>query len=132
MASAVDITLLAMTWLMVKHAVADFVLQTDYQWRNKGTYGHPGGLIHAGIHLLGTAPVLLLVPSPTAAIAASVLAGEYVIHYHIDWVRDRLNRIHGWTHADSAYWHVMGYDQLAHGLTYVGIVWVLLKAGAAA
>ncbi len=43
--------LAAIAILMVKHAVADFFLQTPYQYCNKGTYGHPGGFLHAGIHV---------------------------------------------------------------------------------
>ena len=41
------LALAAVAVLMVKHALADFYLQTPYQYLNKGTYGHPGGLLHA-------------------------------------------------------------------------------------
>jgi hypothetical protein len=44
---------------MFKHAVADFYLQTAYQYSNKGKYGHPGGIIHAGIHAALTPLVCL-------------------------------------------------------------------------
>jgi len=125
--SVTDMTLLAMAWLLTKHAAADFLLQNEYQWRNKGFYGHPGGLLHAGIHLVLTLPVFLLLIPPSLAFAAAVVAGEYVVHYHIDWLRERTNRLNNWTAADSAYWHVMGLDQLGHGLTYIAIVWVLLQ-----
>ena len=33
--------------LQIKHFICDYPLQTAYQLRNKGTYGHPGGIIHA-------------------------------------------------------------------------------------
>ena len=58
----------------------------EYQWRNKGFYGHPGGLLHAGIHLVLTLPVFLLLIPPSLAFAAAVVAGEYIVHYHIDWL----------------------------------------------
>lgn len=40
--------------LFTKHFIVDFPLQWEYQWKNKGTYGHPGGIIHAALHGIGT------------------------------------------------------------------------------
>ena len=54
------LTLAAVAVLMAKHAVADFYLQTPYQFLNKGTYGHPGGFLHAGIHAALTPFVYLV------------------------------------------------------------------------
>jgi hypothetical protein len=45
------IALLAVAVLMFKHAVADFYLQSTYQYVNKGHYGHPGGMLHSAIHV---------------------------------------------------------------------------------
>ena len=50
MSNIVLLALAAGAVLMFKHAVADFYLRTQYQYLNKGIYGHPGGFIHAGIH----------------------------------------------------------------------------------
>jgi hypothetical protein len=44
----------------IKHFVADGILQTNYQYANKGKWGHPGGLIHAGNHGLFTFPCFVL------------------------------------------------------------------------
>jgi hypothetical protein len=46
MPQLVLLALAAVAVLMFKHAVADFYLQTAYQYLNKGKYGHPGGFIH--------------------------------------------------------------------------------------
>ncbi len=54
------LVLAAVAVLMFKHMVADFYLQTPYQYLNKGTYGHPGGFLHAGIHVALT-PLVYLV-----------------------------------------------------------------------
>jgi kynureninase len=51
MPKLVILALAAVAVLMLKHAVADFYLQTPYQYLNKGTYGHPGGFIHAGMSM---------------------------------------------------------------------------------
>jgi hypothetical protein len=59
MPNIVLLALAATVVLMSKHAVADFYLQTPYQYLNKGKYGHPGGIIHAGIHVALTPLVCL-------------------------------------------------------------------------
>jgi hypothetical protein len=43
----------------VKHLVCDFPLQRAYQYKNKGIYGHPGGVLHAWIHAVGTLVICL-------------------------------------------------------------------------
>ena len=47
--------------LEIKHFICDYPLQTLYQLRNKGTYLHPGGIIHSGIHALFTTAAFLVV-----------------------------------------------------------------------
>jgi hypothetical protein len=39
--------LVVLAMLQVKHVVCDHPLQSRYQLQNKGTYGHPGGILHA-------------------------------------------------------------------------------------
>jgi len=124
-----DTVLMAIAYLMVKHALADFVLQTESQRREKGIYGAPGGVIHAATHVLLTAPVFLILPGPGATMMA-LLIGEFVLHYHIDYTKEQVVRRHGWTSHDTPFWWAIGIDQLAHGLTYVAIVWLLTLAAA--
>ena len=122
------LTLAAVAVLMFKHAVADFYLQTPYQYLNKGTYGHPGGFLHAGIHAVLTPFVyLVLVPSSLLLVLGITLA-EFVVHYHVDWLKERVTHRNGWTSQDRGFWFALGTDQLVHGLTYVGIVGALLAA----
>lgn len=117
--------LIALTVLLVKHFVCDFALQTPYQIRGKGIYGHPGGLIHAGLHAIGTLPVFLVIP-PGWELGAVLVAAEFAIHYHIDWLKERVVRWRGWTAVSGgAFWIVIGLDQLLHQLTYVAMVAVL-------
>lgn len=51
--------ILMIALLFTKHFIIDFPLQTKYQWSNKGIYGHPGGILHAGLHGIGTFFTLL-------------------------------------------------------------------------
>ncbi len=112
--------------LQVKHFVCDFPLQWKYQYANKGAYGHPGGTLHAGIHTVASYAVLaFFVPLDAAFVAALV---EGAIHYHIDWAKMRLNAHFEWgplTH--ERFWWLLGFDQLLHQLTYVAMIWAVLK-----
>ena len=130
MPKLVLLALAAVAVLMFKHAVADFYLQTPYQYLNKGKYGHPGGIIHAGITAL-TPPVYLVLLPGSLLIAAGLELGEFVVHYHIDWLKEQFTHRNGWTTSDRGFWFALGTDQLVHGLTYLGIVAVLVMAAAA-
>lgn len=104
----------------IKHFVIDFPLQKAYQYQNKGTYGHPGGLFHAGLHGIGTWFCLFWI-NPFWATLMAVF--DAFVHYHIDWAKMRLNAYFGWgptTHEE--FWILLGFDQLLHWLTYVLII----------
>ncbi len=114
------LVLAAFTFLFVKHFVADFLLQNayPYMWQNKGTYGHPGGIIHAASHLVFTAPIYFILPMSMQTLLI-ILIFEFIAHYHIDWAKMRIGEIKKWkcnTHAE--FWDLMGLDQLLHYLTY--------------
>jgi hypothetical protein len=119
---------IAILWAMlafqIKHFICDFVIQTPFQIRNKGTYGHPGGFIHAGLHILGSLPALLILGAPPETIAI-LLAAEFVIHYHVDWFKARFDQDRN--EQDSAYWIVFGIDQLIHQITYVAMIYLVLR-----
>lgn len=118
--------LTVMTLLVIKHAIADFVLQTPYQFQNKGKYGHPGGLIHACIHGFLTVPVFVVAAPTTMLTAAAIVAAEVVIHYHVDWTKENVIKWRGWTADQYKFWVAFGIDQLAHYLTYVAIITAIL------
>lgn len=106
--------------LFVKHFVVDFPLQKPYQWMNKGTYGHPGGILHSALHGLFTMLVFWFV-APLACVWLGFI--DFILHYHIDWAKMNLNAKFGWK-ADKheAFWVLLGMDQLLHALTYIGLV----------
>ena len=124
-----QIALVGILILLFKHLVFDFFLQTSYQYRNKGIYGHPGGILHAGLHALGTTPVFLWI-APSKALAAAIIVGEFVVHYHLDWTKDQVNKRLKLTADDARFWWTLGVDQFLHDATYVAIV-ALLMAGRA-
>jgi Protein of unknown function (DUF3307) len=106
--------------LEIKHFVCDYPLQTLYMVRNKGTYFHPAGIVHAGIHAIGTISAFFVV-TPTLAL------GQFFVHYHVDWLKEQVNRRMGYTTAKSEFWWAIGADQLVHHLTYVAIAVVLVR-----
>jgi hypothetical protein len=95
----------------------------------KGTYGARGGLEHALIHALGTFVVLILALSwdPFVHFLAVVLGlFDGVVHYHIDWLKQQLNR--GLTTTDRMFWVWFGADQGLHYLTYIAIIGIIMLA----
>ena len=117
--------LLVLFALQMKHFVVDFLLQTRYQLVNKGTWGHPGGILHAGLHGVGTYLCVALVTRPDIALGLALI--DWTVHYHIDWAKMQLNSRLGLTPADSRFWVLFGLDQLLHQLTYVGILFLLVS-----
>lgn len=106
--------------LQLKHMVADFVLQTAYILDNRRHYGHPGGLLHAAIHMAGSALAFWAVGGDVSGLAV-IVALEGVVHYHIDWAKDRYTHGRGLTPRDGAFWRAIGIDQCLHQVTYLAM-----------
>jgi hypothetical protein len=68
-----EMLLLLLFLFQIKHLLADFVLQTSWMVFDKGRYGHPAGIAHAGIHGLLSAPVLLVAGLPLLPAALLIL-----------------------------------------------------------
>jgi hypothetical protein len=126
MQAQTGLALIVVALLLCKHMVFDFVLQTRYQLDHKHIYGHPGGLLHAGLHLVGTAAAIA-VARPSPMLLGAILAAEFVVHYHVDWIKEQLLRRSGWARSDVRYWVVFGGDQLIHQLGYILIAWFLVS-----
>jgi hypothetical protein len=120
--------LLLVLLLQLKHCYADFVRQTYSQTVRKGIYGDWTGITHSLDHVWTTWIVLLFFSSfhvlPILAIFGVGLL-EGVVHYHIDWVKVHFGIK---DHTKPAFWTQFGLDQLAHQITYLAMVWVLLLA----
>lgn len=114
--------------LAVKHLIADFVLQSQYILEFRRFYGHPAGLLHTGIHLVGTLIALVIVGTPPMLIG-QMLVVEGLVHYHVDWAKDNFVIKMGITQSDRGFWIALGADQMLHQLTYIGLAaWWLTAA----
>lgn len=120
--------LAALALFQVKHYLADFQWQTLWMVETKGRYGHPGGLVHSGIHGLLSLPVLMVAAAFSPGLFATLVIGEMVLHYHIDWAKAQINARRGIDEHDSAYWHLLGLDQAAHQVTYLAMLAVVVLA----
>jgi hypothetical protein len=124
MSLQVQLILLALLILQLKHFVADFLIQTPYQFLNKGIYGHPGGIIHAGIHALGSTLAFFVI-TPSLGLGIAIVIGEFIAHYHIDWLKENTVKRQQWVFPQSEFWWTFGADQALHQLTYLVIAAVL-------
>lgn len=119
-----NITLWLILLLFTKHFVVDFPLQLKYQVSNKGIYGHPGGILHSGLHGIGTY-VCVVWYAPIAAIVLAIV--DMIVHYHIDWVKVNVNKKFNWNPTHDEFWWLFGLDQFLHALTYIGIVALIVE-----
>jgi hypothetical protein len=114
----------ALILFQIKHFACDFALQTPRQIQAKGNYGHMGGMEHAGLHAISSLPALLVMTRAPLTIGLVMIA-EFLVHYHVDFGKARIDRAWRLNDTTTAYWTVFGLDQLLHQLTYLVIVALL-------
>jgi hypothetical protein len=107
--------------LQIKHWYIDFVNQSDEEVKHKGIYLNWLGVKHSVKHGLATFVIFFIfVEFPVALIIGLI---DFLLHYHIDWIKMRFgNRDFG----TKAFWAQLGLDQLAHQLTYLGIIAIIV------
>lgn len=119
--------LLLLIGLELKHYVADYFLQPSWMLAGKGDWRMPGGYAHAGVHAAFTSAVLLILSTPLSLVAA-IFAGEFVVHYLLDFAKIRYSQGVHMTTQPRRFWILHGIDQITHQLTYAGIIYIVLSA----
>jgi len=118
--------LLLLLLIQIKHWYADFVIQTYMQTVKKGVWLHPVGISHSCEHVIATFVVLLVfnvfVPLDGLIILLVGLC-EGILHYMIDFVKVKYGIK---DNTKPLFWNQFGQDQLAHQITYLIMVWILL------
>lgn len=107
---------------MIKHMFADFYLQTPKMLSGRCQYWHLGRAMHAGVHVLGSILVFLIIGSPLLFIAI-VVALEWIVHFNIDFVKASYSERKSLNPEQAAFWQAVGLDQCLHNLTYVAMTW---------
>ncbi len=128
---ALTSVLILLVLLQIKHMFADFYLQTPRMLAGRGRYVHMGRAMHAGVHLVGSVIVLMVMGCAPLVLVWIVLA-EWVAHYHIDWGKGAWSDRTGYTPADAGFWRAVGFDQALHQLCYVAMVWAFAVYGVSA
>lgn len=117
-----DSIFIILSLLFVKHWYVDFVNQSADEVNHKGIYLNWLGVKHSIKHGIGTSLCLLVfVPYIEVAILFGII--DFALHYHIDWAKMKFGNRDITT---SKFWAQLGLDQLAHYLTYLVIVWMLV------
>jgi Protein of unknown function (DUF3307) len=112
--------------LQVKHVICDGPLQTLAMVREKSRYMRPLGIAHAAIHGAGTVLILSLFKfDPTISFFAGAV--EFLLHYHIDYVKENVVKLFGWTTATGPFWWVLTFDQALHHFTYLAMGLLLFR-----
>lgn len=117
-----DSIFILLALLFAKHWYIDFVNQSMEEVNGKGIYGNAHGVMHSIKHGLAT---FIIFAFFTVSFNFSVIIGviDFVLHYHIDWSKININKKYNYTTENPQFWCWLGADQLAHSLTYLGLVW---------
>jgi len=120
-----DSIFVVLALLFVKHWYIDFVNQSMEEVVGKGIYGNAHGVMHSLKHGIGTGLIMwLFISDPLMAIMLGFI--DFALHYHIDWLKININKRYNYTAENPKFWAWLGADQLAHSLTYLGLVWMIV------
>ena len=119
--------LLLFTLLLICHFLADFTpLSTGWMLSAK-QFGIPlfPILVHAAVHAVLMLIVLLFFAEPMQALLLAAI--QLTAHFLIDTWKGRMSL---WfpklqDNTTNGYWTLMGFDQLLHQLTIVGMVFLM-------
>lgn len=123
-----EFMLLVIVGLLLKHFVADYLLQFGWMLAEKGNFSRPGGYVHAAIHSAGSAIVLWLA-SVSVLVLLGLIVAEFFIHYLLDYMKSRFSDGVSNVERPHLFWALNGLDQLMHHLTYVGMVYIVINWG---
>lgn len=101
--------------LLIKHAIADLGIQAQLQNINKSNY-FGNGHIHYLHHGLGTLVMAGLCLPAIPAILCAII--DYIIHWHIDYTKHKVNKKLNIESRSRAWWWTNVMDQILHFTTY--------------
>ena len=119
--------IILLLFLQIKHWYADFKIQTYMQTVKKGVWLNPIGISHSIDHTWATMVALVLftifVEPISAFLILAMAVAEGILHYIIDFVKVKYGCK---DNTKPLFWNQFGLDQLAHQLTYLAMVWIIL------
>ncbi len=105
----------------IKHSIADVFLQTYHTDVDKSKYISWKSHRHYIEHGACTFIILLWFVNPIFAALASLL--DYLIHWHVDWLKTSFCLRTGIKRNTPLFWRIHTLDQMAHFGTYGLIVY---------
>lgn len=122
-----------MFWFLIltKHFIVDFLLQTPYQYKNKGKLFHFGGLIHAFLHGFTTFLICNYLLNFEVGFRVGLI--DMICHYFIDYAKVNIDKRFKWSELkkdcrviySNKYYISIGFDQYLHCLTYLIIFYLI-------
>lgn len=114
-----------LVWLIFKHFLCDYLLQTGAMLRDKANLGRIGGYLHGGLHAVGSGIVIVFFAPWWLALV--IMGAEFVVHVLLDWGKAQWVQRLNITEANPRFWHLFGLDQWLHALTYLVIAMVVFR-----
>ena len=114
------IALWILSALLIKHFLFDYAFQMSYMLEDKGSYLKVGGLHHSFLHGVGTLVVFLCVVDIKMALGLAII--DMLVHYHVDYIKYQIVKTYNWKPENKSFWNALGFDQLVHQFTYIGLV----------
>jgi hypothetical protein len=119
-----------LSMLFVGHFFGDFTFLSTPRMQEAKRTGRPIGPIalHALVHAVLVAIAVGAIVRPQPMLLLGAVAIEFWTHLAVDWFRGRLTARHPaiGNPEESAFWTVLGLDQLAHALVLLGIAYLVL------
>lgn len=115
----IELILFVLILLQIKHWYVDFVNQSEEEVKHKGIYLDWIGVKHSLKQGIATACVFVLFTNIFFALFVGLI--DFVLHYHIDWAKMNYGN-RDITTPD--FWAHLGLDQMAHQITYIGLVFL--------
>ncbi len=123
---SIGTVVLLLCLLQIKHMFADYFLQTPKMLAGRCSYWHMGRAQHAGVHVLGSVIVFLIVGTPVPVLLGLVIA-EWIVHFHIDYGKASYSERNQLRPDQAGFWRAAGLDQCLHQLTYALMIWAWLE-----
>ncbi|MDE2446173.1 MAG: DUF3307 domain-containing protein [Alphaproteobacteria bacterium] len=111
----------------MKHFVCDGPLQTKTMVDQKSIYGAWQGILHSGLHGIGTGVVFIGAGQSISWVFGMALL-DFVIHYHVDFSKENIVKYFRWGTSDAKFWWALSADQMIHQLTYLLLAALVLRA----
>lgn len=113
-------------YLVIKHFLADFPLQTKWMVNHKGRNIH-ALVTHVGIHVLMSSVVLLFLKIQFWKLLFLVFF-EFLFHMMVDYLKVQKEFGGKYTTDERGYWFYLGLDQMFHQISYVIMTLIAINA----